>query len=31
MQASAGATDGSCEFEVTTPQHPLRDANNPAR
>ncbi|GAB4859224.1 hypothetical protein Ancab_010684 [Ancistrocladus abbreviatus] len=27
---SASATDGSCESVVTTPQHSLRDTNNPA-
>ncbi|XP_042482460.1 homeobox-leucine zipper protein REVOLUTA-like [Macadamia integrifolia] len=30
QNASAATTDGSCESVVTTPQHPLRDANNPA-
>ncbi|CAN1171893.1 Homeobox-leucine zipper protein REVOLUTA [Linum perenne] len=29
LNASAG-TDGSCDSVVTTPQHSLRDANNPA-
>ncbi|KAK6144393.1 hypothetical protein DH2020_021213 [Rehmannia glutinosa] len=28
--ASAPTTDASCESAVTTPQHSLRDANNPA-
>ncbi|RVW38841.1 Homeobox-leucine zipper protein REVOLUTA [Vitis vinifera] len=28
--ASAATTDASCESVVTTPQHSLRDANNPA-
>ncbi|KAE9600600.1 putative transcription factor & lipid binding HD-SAD family [Lupinus albus] len=27
---SARATDGSCDSVVTTPQHSMRDANNPA-
>ncbi|KAL0436903.1 UNVERIFIED_CONTAM: Homeobox-leucine zipper protein REVOLUTA [Sesamum radiatum] len=30
QSASAPATDASCESAVTTPQHSLRDANNPA-
>ncbi|KAJ4978527.1 hypothetical protein NE237_009307 [Protea cynaroides] len=30
QNASAGTTDGSCESVVTTPQHPRKDANNPA-
>ncbi|XP_047317217.1 homeobox-leucine zipper protein REVOLUTA-like [Impatiens glandulifera] len=30
QSASAATTDGSCESAVTTPQHSLRDANNPA-
>ncbi|KAK4408502.1 Homeobox-leucine zipper protein REVOLUTA [Sesamum angolense] len=30
IKASAPATDASCESAVTTPQHSLRDANNPA-
>ncbi|XP_052186933.1 homeobox-leucine zipper protein REVOLUTA-like [Diospyros lotus] len=30
QSASAAATDASCESVVTTPQHSLRDANNPA-
>ncbi|XP_010253680.1 PREDICTED: homeobox-leucine zipper protein REVOLUTA-like [Nelumbo nucifera] len=30
QNASAATTDASCESVVTTPQHPLRDANNPA-
>ncbi|KAL0418207.1 UNVERIFIED_CONTAM: Homeobox-leucine zipper protein REVOLUTA [Sesamum radiatum] len=30
FRASAPATDASCESAVTTPQHSLRDANNPA-
>lgn len=30
LQASAATTDASCESVVTTPQHSLRDANNPA-
>ncbi|KAK6163321.1 hypothetical protein DH2020_000185 [Rehmannia glutinosa] len=29
-QLAAPTTDGSCESAVTTPQHSLRDANNPA-
>ncbi|KAK4255091.1 hypothetical protein QN277_008134 [Acacia crassicarpa] len=28
--ASAATTDASCDSVVTTPQHPIRDANNPA-
>ncbi|CAN0916362.1 Homeobox-leucine zipper protein REVOLUTA [Linum grandiflorum] len=27
---ASGGTDGSCDSVVTTPQHSLRDANNPA-
>ncbi|XP_044467875.1 homeobox-leucine zipper protein REVOLUTA [Mangifera indica] len=30
LQAATAATDGSCDSAVTTPQHSLRDANNPA-
>ncbi|KAK3008984.1 hypothetical protein RJ639_015147 [Escallonia herrerae] len=30
LMASVATTDGSCESAVTTPQHSLRDANNPA-
>ncbi|KAH7863427.1 hypothetical protein Vadar_017394 [Vaccinium darrowii] len=30
QNASAATTDASCESVVTTPQHSLRDANNPA-
>ncbi|KAK6936050.1 Homeobox domain [Dillenia turbinata] len=30
LQAASATTDGSCESVVTTPQHSLRDANNPA-
>ncbi|PSR95194.1 Homeobox-leucine zipper protein like [Actinidia chinensis var. chinensis] len=30
QSASAANTDASCESVVTTPQHSLRDANNPA-
>ncbi|PIN25554.1 Transcription factor HEX [Handroanthus impetiginosus] len=30
QSASAPTTDASCESAVTTPQHSLRDANNPA-
>ncbi|KAF8402750.1 hypothetical protein HHK36_010840 [Tetracentron sinense] len=30
QNASAGTADASCESVVTTPQHSLRDANNPA-
>ncbi|KAK9279371.1 hypothetical protein L1049_013050 [Liquidambar formosana] len=30
QSASAATTDASCESVVTTPQHSLRDANNPA-
>ncbi|KAJ9555611.1 hypothetical protein OSB04_010225 [Centaurea solstitialis] len=29
-QLGSGGTDASCESVVTTPQHSLRDANNPA-
>ncbi|KAK6926791.1 START domain [Dillenia turbinata] len=30
LQAASATTDGSCESVVTTPQHSLRDTNNPA-
>ncbi|XP_068664718.1 homeobox-leucine zipper protein REVOLUTA-like isoform X2 [Aristolochia californica] len=30
QSASLAGTDTSCESAVTTPQHPLRDVNNPA-
>ncbi|XP_058094461.1 homeobox-leucine zipper protein REVOLUTA-like isoform X2 [Magnolia sinica] len=30
QNASVATTDTSCESVVTTPQHPLKDANNPA-
>ncbi|XP_044504279.1 homeobox-leucine zipper protein REVOLUTA-like [Mangifera indica] len=30
LQTATAATDGSCDSAVTTPQHSLRDANNPA-
>ncbi|KAF8394998.1 hypothetical protein HHK36_018937 [Tetracentron sinense] len=30
QNATAGTADASCESVVTTPQHSLRDANNPA-
>ncbi|POO01238.1 Octamer-binding transcription factor [Trema orientale] len=30
VSASAATTDASCDSVVTTPQHSLRDANNPA-
>ncbi|KAI7747100.1 hypothetical protein M8C21_006788, partial [Ambrosia artemisiifolia] len=30
MHTGSAATDGSCESVITTPQHSLRDANNPA-
>ncbi|XP_010264677.1 PREDICTED: homeobox-leucine zipper protein REVOLUTA-like [Nelumbo nucifera] len=30
QNASVSTTDASCESVVTTPQHPLRNANNPA-
>ncbi|KAA8550395.1 hypothetical protein F0562_002079 [Nyssa sinensis] len=30
LQSASAATDASCESVVTTPQHSLRDANNPA-
>ncbi|EEF32454.1 homeobox-leucine zipper protein REVOLUTA [Ricinus communis] len=30
LQTASAATDASCDSVVTTPQHSLRDANNPA-
>ncbi|CAK9165184.1 unnamed protein product [Ilex paraguariensis] len=30
LQSASAATDASCESVVTTPQHAMRDANNPA-
>ncbi|KAF2284647.1 hypothetical protein GH714_028797 [Hevea brasiliensis] len=30
LQSASAATDASCDSVVTTPQHSLRDANNPA-
>ncbi|KAH7839022.1 hypothetical protein Vadar_033878 [Vaccinium darrowii] len=30
LQSASAATDASCESAVTTPQHSMRDANNPA-
>ncbi|CAK9143247.1 unnamed protein product [Ilex paraguariensis] len=30
LQSASAATDASCESVITTPQHSLRDANNPA-